>query len=268
MKTHLLFRKSRWISQCFFIKEADSAKPLPWLFMWPSDKGFYRINNTLQDKIIIKSTICESANSFLRMAIAFWLQSHLATIRNFRKAPTIIHLALSSLECPGLSLWDLSMHWLCWELISQLGPPSECDPFNCRIQKAKKTWEEVEWPPIPVPQPCVKSLSSCISLLSLSTAAAMEPTLFHGWKQPWTTLYGSYTHNPSNLTEPGMPFCLLAVCPLNSRSSISVKPFPLWIICFQKSFNPRSHLTKKFAEEVWHQPHWGVISWNCELIQP
>lgn len=25
---------------------------------------------------------------------------------------------------------------LCWEIISQLGPLSKCDLFNCRIQKA------------------------------------------------------------------------------------------------------------------------------------
>lgn len=266
MKTHLLFRKSRWISQCFFLKEADSAKPLPWLLMWPSDKGFYQINNTLQDRIIIKSTIGDFANSFLLMAIAFWLQSHLATIRNFRKVPTVIALALRSLECPGWSLWDLSMHWLCWELISQLGPPSECDPFNCRIQKAKETWEEVEWPPIPVPQPCVKSLSSCISLLSLSTAAATEPAPFHGCKQPWTTSYGSYTTIQVTSQSLGCHSAFLL-------SALWIPDPPsLWnhflyelSVCRNPSIQGA---TEKFAEEAWHQPHWGVISGNCELIQP
>lgn len=149
------------------------------------------------------------------------------------------------------------MQWLYWEIISQLGSLSERDPstseFRRQGSKLRGSWMASHSGPIAV---CQKFKQ--LQIPFLSTAAAMEPTLFMGENSAGQACTDSHTNNPSLDT-------ILASCslPLNSRSSISVQPFPLWTICLQKSFNSRRPSYKDFAEEVWHQPHWG---WLVEAV--
>lgn len=69
-------------------------------------------------------------------AVAFCLQLRLATIRSFRKAATITTLLRARWRAWIEPLKHINILTLCWEIISQLGLLSECDPFNCSIQKA------------------------------------------------------------------------------------------------------------------------------------
>ena len=96
-----------------------------------------------------------------------------------------------------MGLWNISMWWLYWEIISQLGSLSECDPFDFRIQKAGQTlrgsWMASHSGPVAI---CQKFKQLQIPLFC-QQLQPWNPPLFMGGNSHGQPCTDSHMNNPS-----------------------------------------------------------------------
>lgn len=146
---------------------------------------------------------------------------------------------------------------LCWEIISQLGPHSECDPFNCQMQRAQQTQEEAEWPPL--------QSHSNVPEAEAAVYQQLEPWSHPcGWASAQNTASKVLVHT---LTIP-QPHGAWDVLPALSgytllpTPSISMQP----VYSLKHPFSIQGAILHKRCAEVRPCSHWTVISQNCELV--